>query len=63
VLATGSDPSRLANRDVRDALENLVASYAGERGTIAYAAVDRALVALRANANAKLVADWLVQQL
>jgi DNA polymerase-3 subunit delta' len=63
VLATGADARTLANPDVRSALERLVPAYQGERGTRAYAAVDRALVALKSNANAKLVADWLVLQL
>jgi DNA polymerase-3 subunit delta' len=63
VLATGADARALANADVRPALERLLPGYQGERGTRAYAAVDRALVALKANVNAKLVADWLVLEL
>ena len=46
----------------RPALERLSA-YRGERGTRAFAAVDRALFALQRNAGVKLVADWLVLQL
>ena len=34
-----------------------------ERGTRAFAAIDRALFALERNAGVKLVADWLVLQL
>ena len=63
VLATGADERTLANADVRPALERLSATYRGERGTRAFAAVDRALFALQRNAGVKLVADWLVLQL
>ena len=63
VLATGADARALANADVRPALEKLSATFRGERGTRAFAAVDRALVALKSNAGVKLVADWLVLQL
>jgi len=62
VLATGADESTLANRDVRPALERLTTTYHGERGTRAFAAVDRALAALQRNVGVKLVADWLVLQ-
>ena len=37
--------------------------FGGERGARAFAAVDRALVALDRNAGVKIVADWLVLQL
>ena len=63
VLATGADERTLANADVRPALERLSTAYRGERGTRAFAAVDRALFALQRNAGVKLVADWLVLQL
>ena len=63
VLGTGADERTLANADVRPALERLSNAYRGERGTSAFAAVDRALLALRGNAGVKLVADWLVLQL
>ena len=63
VVATGADERTLANADVRPALERLSATYRGERGTRAFAAVDRALFALQRNAGVKLVADWLVLQL
>ena len=63
VLATRADERVLANPDVRPALERLTTTYHGERGTRAFAAVDRALFALRRNAGVKLVADWLVLQL
>ena len=63
LLATGADEGWLANADVGSALTALATAYRGERGTRAFAAVDRALVALKANVNAKLVADWLVLQL
>jgi DNA polymerase-3 subunit delta' len=63
VLATHADDRVLANPDVRPALERLTTTYHGERGTRAFAAVDRALFALQRNAGVKLVADWLVLQL
>ena len=63
VLASGADAQTLANSDVRPALERLTQTYHGERGTRAFAAVDRALFALKGNAGVKLVADWLVLQL
>jgi DNA polymerase-3 subunit delta' len=63
VVATGADERALANADVRPALERLANTYRGERGTRAFAAVDRALFALQRNAGVKLVADWLVLQL
>jgi DNA polymerase-3 subunit delta' len=63
VLTTGADERTLANADVRPALERLAATYGGERGTRAFAAIDRALFALQRNAGVKLVADWLVLQL
>jgi DNA polymerase-3 subunit delta' len=63
VLATRADAGTLANPDIRPALEQLVQTFAGERGTRAYAAVDRALLAVTRNVSVKLVADWLVLQL
>ena len=63
LVATGADARGLANTDVRPALERLATVYGGERGTRAFAAVDRALFALDRNAGVKLVADWLVLQL
>jgi DNA polymerase III subunit delta' len=63
VIATRADDGALANRDVRPALERLAPAYAGERGVRAFAAIDRALVALERNAGVKIVADWLVLQL
>jgi DNA polymerase-3 subunit delta' len=63
VLAVSGDTRTLANADVRDSLDRLTASYGGDRGTRAFAAVDRALVALQRNAGVKIVADWLVLNL
>ena len=62
LLATGADPTSLANADLRDDLGRLQA-YHGDRGITAFAAVDRALTALDRNASPKLVADWLLLQL
>ena len=41
----------------------LTAAYQGERGVQAFAAVDRALLALDRNAGVKIVADWVLLQL
>jgi DNA polymerase-3 subunit delta' len=63
VLATGASEHVLANADVRPVLDRLAAAYDGDRGLQAYAAIDRALVALERNAATKIVADWLLLQL
>jgi hypothetical protein len=63
VLATQGDARALANPDVRPALDGLAATYGGDRGVRAFAAIDQALVALERNAGVKIVADWLVLQL
>jgi DNA polymerase-3 subunit delta' len=63
LLATRADAGRLANPDVRPALDRLTPTYRGGRGLRAFAAVDRALAALERNASAKTVADWLVLEL
>ena len=63
VLATRADARVLANADVRADLDRLAKSFGGERGVRAFGAVDKALTALDENANAKIVADWLVLQL
>ena len=63
ILSTHANADALANGDARPALDALVPVYRGERGVRAFAAVDRALLALEANAGVKIVADWLVLQL
>ena len=63
LLATRADAGALANADVRPDLDRLATAFGGDRGIRAFAAVDRALAALDSNANAKIVADWLVLQL
>jgi DNA polymerase-3 subunit delta' len=62
LLATGCDARGLANPDARSDLDELE-TFGGDRGLRAFAAVDRALMALDRNASSKLVADWLVLQL
>jgi DNA polymerase-3 subunit delta' len=62
VMATGADRAAIANQDLLQPLERLTA-FAGERGRDAFQAIDRALAAIERNANAKIVADWLVLQL
>jgi DNA polymerase III subunit delta' len=63
LLAARADARTLANADVRASLDELTHAYRGERGTRAFAAVDKALVALQRNAGVKIVADWLVLNL
>jgi len=63
LLAAHADGDGLANPDVRPALDRLRQAYQGPRGIRAFAAVDRALVALERNAGVKIVADWLVLEL
>jgi DNA polymerase-3 subunit delta' len=63
LLAMRADAGALANPDVRPSLDRLTDAYRGERGIRAFAAVDKALVALDRNAGVKIVADWLVLNL
>jgi len=63
VLAASADARVLANADVRPRIDQLAKAFGGNRGLRAFEAVDRALTALDENANAKIVADWLVLQL
>jgi len=63
LLAVGADRSALANPDMMPELERLAPAYAGTRAVDAFAAVDRALVALERNAGAKIVADWLALEI
>ena len=63
LLGTRADAGRLANPDVRLALERLTKTYQGDRGVRAFAAVDTALDALERNTGVKTVADWLVLEL
>jgi DNA polymerase III subunit delta' len=63
LLATRADAGRLANPDVRPALDQLTQTYQGDRGIRAFTAVDHAIVALERNVGVKIVADWLVLEL
>jgi DNA polymerase-3 subunit delta' len=63
LMASRADASVLANTDLRAELDVLSRSYDANRSVRAYAAVDAALAALERNANAKIVANWLVLQL
>jgi hypothetical protein len=58
-----ADANALANPDMRTALERLAPAFGQQRAARAFAAVDRALVALSGNAGIKIVADWVVLQL
>jgi hypothetical protein len=62
LIGAGGGRQELGNPDVLAAIERLK-GFAGERGVRAYAAVDKALLALRRNAGVKIVADWIVLQL
>jgi hypothetical protein len=53
----------LANADLESQLETLTTRFDHSRSLRAYAAVDKALDALKRNASPKVVADWLVLQL
>jgi DNA polymerase-3 subunit delta' len=53
----------LANGDLAALLAQLVGTFEGERGTRAFAAVDRARFALERHVNHKTVADWLAFEL
>ena len=59
LLGTGAGQSALANPDSEPALARLTA-FRGERALQAFAAIDRALVALQRNVGAKSVADWVL---
>lgn len=63
LLSVSRDAGGLANPDMRPELDTLTNAYRGDRGIRAFAAVDRALVALERNAGVKIVADWLVLEL
>ena len=63
LMASKADDAVLANTDMRAELDALSRSYDANRSVRAYTAVDEALAALERNANAKVVADWLVLQL
>jgi len=63
LIASRADASVLANTDIRAELDVLSRSYDARRSSSAYSAVDQALAALERNANAKVVANWLVLQL
>jgi DNA polymerase-3 subunit delta' len=64
-INAGADERVLANRVVAADLVPLARSFAGDRARAAFAAVDRALVAVQAprNAGTKVVAEWLAVNL
>ena len=53
----------LANADAAAVVERLAATFGGDRGVQAFAAVDRAIAALDRNAGVKIVADWVMLHL
>ncbi len=62
LLRTGANRGDLANPDLEPTLARLSA-HRSVNGTRGFAAADRALAALDANAGVKVVADWVVLQL
>jgi DNA polymerase-3 subunit delta' len=62
LVAANGDPRTLANPDKEESLGRL-AAFSGDRGIRAFAAVDEALVAIKANAGVKIVADWVATQI
>jgi hypothetical protein len=63
IVASDADRRVLANADLASQLAKLAGAFDHDRSLRAYAAVDKALEALKRNASPKLVADWLVLQL
>lgn len=63
VLNAGADSGVLANPALASDLSRMQRAFAGDRARDAFAAVDRALVALERNAGVKVVAEWLSVQL
>jgi DNA polymerase-3 subunit delta' len=63
LLNSGGERSAMANPVVADELSALKRDYAGDRARDAFAAVDRAILALERNAGTKVVSEWLAVQL
>ena len=63
LLNTGGNPRVMANPALSEELTLLTAPYRGDRARAAFAAVDRAMVALERNAGTKVVAEWLAAQI
>lgn len=62
-INAGADRAVLANPLLTHDLESLARAYAGDKARSAFAAVDRALVALERNAGTKVVTEWLAVQM
>jgi DNA polymerase-3 subunit delta' len=63
VLIARADEGILANTDLKPLLSTVQQGFDGERVLTAFAAVDRALLALDGNASPKIVADWIAFQI
>ena len=63
LLNTTGDRSALANPVVADDLGAMKGDYRGERAREAFAAADKAIMALDRNAGTKVVSEWLAVQL
>ena len=62
LVAAGAG-AELANADLREPLHELVATWGGARGSLAFAAVGEALDAVDRNVGPKVVADWVAFRL
>ena len=62
-INAGVEAGLLANPIVKDDLSSIARSFGGDRARAAFAAVDRALVALDRNAGTKVVAEWVATQI
>lgn len=62
LISLNADRRTLANPDTEESLGRL-AAFSGDRGIHAFEAVDEALVAIKANAGVKIVADWVATQI
>jgi DNA polymerase-3 subunit delta' len=63
ILVAGGDASLLANADMAKEIGTLARAFDRERGLQAFGAIERALTALKRQANTKIVADWVALHL
>jgi len=63
LLNTGADERALANPSLAEELRSLARGFAGARARDAFGAVDRAILALDANAGVRVVSEWVAMQI
>ena len=63
VLASGADPTWLANVDLRDELQRLSGSFKSARTAEMFSTLQEAQAALERNVSPKVVSDWLMVNL